>query len=119
MLQCCYKLPRRKQKCLISPQIGFTCHPEASVSPAAARLLLQVELRLLDGSVDVGVHGHVGFLLLIAEEERVLDDVGVKAFPDEVAFALLEGPRDLQGFLWGRMASSETGGGTDDVTGMA
>lgn len=65
--------------------------------------------------MDVGVHGHVGLLLLVAEEERVLDDGGVKTFSDQVAFALLEGPRDLQGFLWGQMAS-ETG--TGDVTGV-
>lgn len=72
--------------------------------------VLQVELHVQDGGVDVGVQGHVGFLLVVAEEEGVFDDVGVKAFFDEVAFALLEGPRDLQGILRRRTVSSETGG---------
>lgn len=72
-------------------------------------LLLQVELHVQDGGVGVGVQRHVGRLLVIAEEERVFDDVGVEAFFDEVAFALLEGPRDLQGILWRWTVSSEMG----------
>lgn len=71
-------------------------------------LLLQVELHVHDGGVGVGVQGHVGLLLVVAEEEGVFDDVGVKAFFDQVAFALLEGPRDLQGILWRWMGSPET-----------
>lgn len=73
----------------------------------ARLLLLQVELHVQDGSVDVGVQGHVGLLLVIAEEEGFFDDVGVEAFFDEVAFALLESRRDLQGILWRRTAASE------------
>lgn len=67
---------------------------------AVAQLLLQVEAPIQDVGIDVGVHGHVGFFLLVAEEERVCDGVGVEAFFDQVAFALLEGPGDLQDVLW-------------------
>lgn len=45
-------------------------------------LLLQVELHVHDGGVGVGVQGHVGLFLVVAEEEGVFDDVGVKAFFD-------------------------------------
>lgn len=71
----------------------------------AELLLLQVEAPIQDVGVDVWVHGHIGFLLLVAEEERVCDDVGVKAFFDKVALALLEGPGDLQDVLWRFMVS--------------
>lgn len=80
-------------------------------------LLLQVELHVQDGGVDVGVQGHVGLLLVVAEEEGVFDDVGVKAFFDEVAFALLEGARDLQGVLW-RWDSVTRNGRTDGITSL-
>ena len=79
-------------------------------NPAWQQLLLQVELHVQNGGVGVGVQGHVRFLLVVAEEEGVLDDVEVEAFFDQVAFALLEGPRDLQSVLWRWMMSSETGG---------
>lgn len=36
---------------------------------------------------------------VVAEEQAVLDDVGVKALLDQVALALLERPRDLQSVL--------------------
>lgn len=60
---------------------------------------LEGEGLVQDAGVELGGQGHVGLLLLVAEEQRVPDDVGVKAFCDQVVLALLEGGRGLQSVL--------------------
>uniref|UniRef100_A0A8B9G8U0 Uncharacterized protein n=1 Tax=Amazona collaria TaxID=241587 RepID=A0A8B9G8U0_9PSIT len=52
-----------------------------------------------DAHVELGGQGHVGLGLVVAEEQRVPDEVGIKAFGHQAALALLEGGRGLQSVL--------------------
>lgn len=54
-----------------------------------------------DAGVELGGQGHVGLGLAVAEEQRLPDEVGIKALGDQVALALLEGGRGLQRVLGG------------------